>query len=288
MSGFADALEAQIEICEDWRGGHFEDVVPRGDWLVRSPLDGRPSVELIRRTARHEVTTGETFWVSPEIGTLVAAVSDTFPDIPLRETDLPVPVGFVSLSTPWMDTPAHRVEAFTWSVLVAGNGKKQLSWTAYRRSGGRWALSHHIDWPIGDAWTTFYPDEKGDAADYASAMQALARKICAFFTFVQQRVVARSTVSVPRPTRRRLEKAELSLSPVVRVLVLRVAEHHGTGAGDHQPVEWSCRWLVRGHWRQQWCPSTETHKAIWVSPYVKGPDDKPLRKPRATVFAVVR
>jgi hypothetical protein len=41
-------------------------------------------------------------------------------------------------------------------------------------------------------------------------------------------------------------------------------------------VEWSRRWVVRGHWRKQWYPKTKTHGWKYIYEYIKGPDDKPL------------
>ena len=45
------------------------------------------------------------------------------------------------------------------------------------------------------------------------------------------------------------------------------------------------RWLVLGHFRNQWYRSEQTHKVIWIAPYVKGPDDAPLKP---TVYKVSR
>lgn len=45
-----------------------------------------------------------------------------------------------------------------------------------------------------------------------------------------------------------------------------------TGEG----TEWNHRWIVRGHWRNQWYPSTQVHRPKYVPSYVKGPEDKPL------------
>lgn len=48
---------------------------------------------------------------------------------------------------------------------------------------------------------------------------------------------------------------------------------------------WKQRWLVRGHYRAQWYPSTKSHKVIWVAPYLKGPEDAPFKQP---IYSVVR
>lgn len=41
-------------------------------------------------------------------------------------------------------------------------------------------------------------------------------------------------------------------------------------------IEWSRRWVVRGHWRKQWYPKSKTHGWKYIYEYIKGPDDKPL------------
>ena len=43
-------------------------------------------------------------------------------------------------------------------------------------------------------------------------------------------------------------------------------------------VEFSHRWEVSAHYRNQYYPSTGEHKRILISPYVKGPKGKPLIK----------
>jgi hypothetical protein len=55
---------------------------------------------------------------------------------------------------------------------------------------------------------------------------------------------------------------------------------------DHepQPVDWSHRWLVKGHWRKQYYPKTKTHDYVYIFGYVKGPEDKPLVVRERRVF----
>jgi hypothetical protein len=33
---------------------------------------------------------------------------------------------------------------------------------------------------------------------------------------------------------------------------------------------------VRGHWRQQWYPSIQDHRPVWIAPHRKGPEDAPM------------
>lgn len=62
------------------------------------------------------------------------------------------------------------------------------------------------------------------------------------------------------------------------VRVIRLPRRHSgpsAGSGEH-PVDWKNRWIVSGHWRRQPYPSLGITKTLWIAPYVKGPEDRPL------------
>ena len=44
--------------------------------------------------------------------------------------------------------------------------------------------------------------------------------------------------------------------------------------------EHSYRYPVRGHWRNQWYPSIEGHKPIWIDEHARGPDTSPFHDRR--------
>ena len=71
---------------------------------------------------------------------------------------------------------------------------------------------------------------------------------------------------------------------MVKVIRLRHVTHKSP-SGESQPVDWSHRWVVNGHWRMQ--PTKTGVKRIWIMPHVKGPDDKPLVL-KETVFVLDR
>jgi hypothetical protein len=47
----------------------------------------------------------------------------------------------------------------------------------------------------------------------------------------------------------------------------------GETAGDR---EYRVRWVVRGYWRNQWYPSRQEHRPVWINPHIKGPEGSPL------------
>lgn len=108
--------------------------------------------------------------------------------------------------------------------------------------------------------------------------------------FAQQRLVTAAHERAERHARKRVQAQGWTHEPLIRVVKLRTRETraHTAGESDTATIDWSCRWVVRGHWRQQFFPSRNEHRPLWILPHLKGPEEKPLKPPRATVFAIVR
>lgn len=106
--------------------------------------------------------------------------------------------------------------------------------------------------------------------------EQMSRIVCTLWLLLQQRVAVRHTESADRASRRRAMKAGLSEPPNITVIRLRRALNPNGSDGDGRDVDWSHRWMVGGHWRNQYHPSNESHVPTWIAPYVKGPEDKPL------------
>jgi len=95
-------------------------------------------------------------------------------------------------------------------------------------------------------------------------------------TMMQQRIAVTAPVEIDRATRRRLVRAGLPPAPNIRLIDLRRPTEREGHPGPGSPVEWSHRWIVDGHWRNQWHPAEKKHQPVWIAPHVKGPEDKPL------------
>ena len=136
-----------------------------------------------------------------------------------------------------------------------------------------------ITW--GDSWRRHIDRSKGVFND-------MLRHFLTTLRFMQQRIlVDQPTVVTARAARRRLACAGID-DPQVRVILLRRRAYRAIDEETGVSVAWSCRWLVRGHWRAQFFPASGEHRPIWIAPYVKGPDGKPFRQPRETIFSVAR
>lgn len=135
------------------------------------------------------------------------------------------------------------------------------------------------------------PDDLGiRALDTASSnstypeLKRITRFVLAACVFLRQRIVQASEVHIERHFRKRIEREYPDAVPSVKVITLRRAESSPHDGGETRQVEWSCQWIVQGHWRNQ--KIKEGHRLIYIEKYIKGPDDKPLRVHPQTVFEV--
>ena len=112
------------------------------------------------------------------------------------------------------------------------------------------------------------------------------RFLVSSWLWLSQRVMVVGKETGNRASRKLADRAQMSSS--VNVVILRRADRSLDPHADTSAIEWNCQWLVRGHWRQQYYPSTGERRPLWIEPYVKGPDDKPFKAPVETVFAVNR
>jgi hypothetical protein len=165
-------------------------------------------------------------------------------------------------------------------VLDGFFGAWRLPWNEPYRQLSSWDF--FTDTPDSDYW-----NEKRtlDAYDVTSFVRA-------GLAWINQRILSTAAQTPERHARRRAEKLDPS-TPVsdIRVIQLRrrTASHQPPALGDEQAlVQWMCQWMVSGHWRQQYYPKSAAHRPIWITPYVKGPADKPLKVPSQRLYAVVR
>jgi hypothetical protein len=124
--------------------------------------------------------------------------------------------------------------------------------------------------------------------DHLHAIRIVGAFILAGCAWLQQRILTWSNGHVERHRRKQLAREHNAPLPSdVKVIQLRRLESQTRPSGvTVEPVDWSCRWIVNGHWRNQ--PYKDERKLIYIMPFVKGPTDKPLRVPTHTVYHVNR
>lgn len=135
-------------------------------------------------------------------------------------------------------------------------------------------------------WFAMSPDDAGvrfDASDKPTAAERWWRIVQTTLRLMQQHISLRQSTRVTRPQRREATRSGWDTDEVVVVRLRREAtpQHE---AHEAEAANYSHRFIVGGHWRNQFYPASNVHRQIWISPYVKGPEDKPLVvKPRRAV-----
>jgi len=111
--------------------------------------------------------------------------------------------------------------------------------------------------------------------------------LVATFNFLEQQLLEAAITALPRQQlRQAVRKGHATTVNVIRLR--RKYTQHPTDP-NVAPTSYDFQWLVRGHWRKQPYRSKgpDFYKHIFIQPYVKGPDDKPL-KGTDRVYAIVR
>jgi hypothetical protein len=120
-------------------------------------------------------------------------------------------------------------------------------------------------------------NDKGESTVpvHSTGRDPTSATLLALWRLMQQPIVDLSVLDTPRPLRRQLRRAGL---PDQRVTVIELRRREGVPHPEGEGVDWQHRWIVRGHWRKQPCKveGEWSHRVIWIDPYVKGPEDKPL------------
>lgn len=244
----------------------------------------------------------ETWHVSRDMTTLIEFSADSMPLSHQLNTasDLVTPTGFAVLERPvfvelpeWGEVP---IRAFAWKPAAAisilserdrARGgllvqalidlEHELSPTDIRAGDYRGRLwpGMHFQWEESEAiegvidWTLPSPEEK-------TALIRLRKLAMALWLISSQRVTLVSGHRPVRSLRRQVESRKIPMPSTVVVLTLRREHQRPTEGGETHDVEWSHRWLVSGHWRRLWSESEQRERTVWISPYVKGPADRPL------------
>lgn len=103
------------------------------------------------------------------------------------------------------------------------------------------------------------------------------RYLHALWLLLSQTVTETSSDHVPSSSRR--AAARKGIGTGVTVVQLRRSE--SSRRRGESTVEWTHRWMVRGHWRwQAHGEGRQERRRMWIDGYVKGPEDTPLRTPK--------
>lgn len=130
---------------------------------------------------------------------------------------------------------------------------------------------------------------------FMTAAEGMARFILAGLTWLRQRVVVEQSERMERHRRKDYTRRTGQAEPRIQVVSLRRAERRAAepADGEESTRHLSVRFMVgldtNGFFRNQPCgPGHADRRLTYIAPFMKGPDDAPLKMPVPKVFIVNR
>lgn len=285
----SDVLDAARKVREDvaetrrWAQQHPEDLAGIAERYITTDLPELIPASLFLAERLDHATL---LTISSEMVELLIAASATIPmEHPLQKAELPWETAFALLETPVhigkpppppppgsalahfphdTDPPVHAVAWTSEEGKVLAGG-----------TNGVLSLGYHTFLGV---LTPFMYELRpfGRSLEGLDGDDEIHRFLTCLWVMVQQRIAVTRTVQPPRATSRRWARTHNTKPPAIIEITLRRPAGAPAVDCDGRTVNWSHRWIVGGHWRNQYLPATHDHRPTWIAPYVKGPNDKPL------------
>lgn len=241
------------------------------------------------------VANGELFFLTADFLEIVTAAAPEVPEFLLHPSDLPALHALVvfehAISVPIHAERRDWVSAISWITYAAADrvdddeadleegGIFVAVWISpldeYDVEGwGRYpeiVPSAGARWSYGEHWRPVH------------GVMLWPGWLGAILRLVGEEYISEQRQGLDRAERRRRQRAGLAVPEGIRIIDVRRRARGEAAPGAGSGVEWSHRWLVRPHWRNQWYPSQGRHAPRWVRGHVKGPEDKPVVA-RPTVY----
>lgn len=299
----AEALEKKLECLDELRS----------IYTGRSLRSGIiPSERLQYKTDIQALNFAKPFYLNDHTVDLVSAMAPSFKlDEIVADRDLlyadhgwlwfgnKSPFGVRLLGT--LEEEVSPVRAISWYVFSSEQVGMYLGMTAYGQTTmenetGRWVGKlYPIIWSTNGLGSSMELNLESLQANFrgywddntATECNKMRQFVLAMNTFVRQKLVSVQEVAPERMARKRIERAG-HRSENISIVQLREITRKANQSGESREVDWSCRWTVAPHVRQQWYASIGKHLPVIIGGYIKGPEDKPF-KPRSTpIYAVTR
>ena len=262
-----------------------------------------------------QLRSGDPYFVSREMCRLVEAAAETFEPEAIYPTDVLSLVGFLYFEQPFQvpdrfDRPV-TIKAIGWQPAMANNDlnpdrvltreDELVEWLEERHAKGLidglvmtiYSEPNPEHWPAGHMppleplhitpwwWGMSFEGNEVTEGGTPTGAEWWWKIVQTTFRLMQQHITVRHSERPLRPQRRDAKRINVPERDVV-VVTLRRERSKGQHDEPMSEAHYDHRFIVGGHWRNQWYPSARTHRQIWIAPYEKGPEGAPLIiKPRA-------
>jgi hypothetical protein len=241
----------------------------RGPVRLPAPLHGAELRGLLADGLDH----ARLYWIDPQFTALVADVQADLPDTSITERIVPPGGGLLTWPTP-VDQ-RHRIAAASWTP-------RQDGWQilCYRSVGTDLpadlmeTVRHEIGWLIPIHAVYIRRDAAVNGSDSLAALVAT-------WLIIAQQLTEEAPVSVDPPIRKAYARARRQ-PPDVRLVRIKPSRPPSTTTtGERTPAgraKPDHRYWVSGHERNQaYGPGRSLRRRIDIDPYLKGPEDKPIK-----------
>lgn len=285
----------------------------RGSIVPEAPTPEEAS-RMLCQDEHRRLKGAELFFVTPELSRLAVVAGESLPEFHLEPADVPTLTGFMvfggaigSYINQDMVLERYPIVAVSWSQ-VPPNPARRLGglWMTFytptdidgmiemsRQLAGRpmraqelsrlrsrqapltWDNEALMWYGTERVPMSFKPGASFDA-DHGSTAPWVQSVRATWLLMGQPSVAEAQDLHRSRASQRLDQRDGYHTGPVQLLRLRRAPREHAAG-DDGDSREYTCRWMVRGHWRQQWYPSRDLHRPIWINPHIKGPEDKPLK-----------
>lgn len=266
---------------------------------VAQAFDPESAARELRDAEARRLRMAELYFVTSQMTDLAVTASQTLPEFTLVPQDLPSPHGLVVFEKSFATTVTSENQTALPIVAVA--------W-------GPWHIARP-SWSRGGVWLDFYTStDLNLATDYLGHLSQSERlairtrlgALChdneaqipfdnkpigrgggddtnnwlevirTVWMLMGQTIAALRDVRADRATSRRLVRAR-SYRPDALVRIIELRRRQAVESGPEDATrEYYHQWIVRGHWRNQWYPSLNANRPVWIAPHIKGPEGAPL------------
>lgn len=237
---------------------------------------------------------GDLYYVNEDMVALARTAATSMPEFSINDEDLPSPAGFVVFESPLDVYDEGRGEvqivSASWGPCWGSHAKSLwVTWytcaaSVIEQAQMRGSVVHrqrvrlfiHTESILSLEGITACRASGGERMSFGErdphSQASWLATLRTIWLLMGQSVGSVNDARFDRAASRRLARDGIPATRV-RVITLRRAAGEGSGPSDR---EFHHRWIVRGHWRQQWIPSRSVHRPTWIAPHVKGPDGAPL------------